>query len=67
VASLGGAWVGVRLVIRAENRDAVAYRISDRLIAPRRTKRAGVSPRVSVRVASGAGSTLRRARARSTK
>jgi Protein of unknown function (DUF3052) len=67
VCALGAAWVGVRLVIRQENRDAVAYRISDRLAAPRRTKRAALAPRIPVRISSGAGSTLRRARARSTK
>jgi Protein of unknown function (DUF3052) len=67
VCTLGAAWVGVRLVIRIENRDAVAYRISDRISAPRRTKRVGVPARIAARTLSGAGSTLRRARARSTK
>lgn len=83
VCTLGGTWVGVRLMIREQNRDAVAYRVSDRtgerggdrsserigdrLGSPRRTRRASLAPRVAVRIASGAGSTLRRARARSTK
>ncbi|MEZ4362253.1 MAG: DUF3052 family protein [Kofleriaceae bacterium] len=68
VCALGGVWVGVRLVIRMQNRDAVAYRIADRLGAPKRTRRASTTtPRLSLRVASGAGSTLRRARARSTR
>ncbi len=87
VCTLGGTWVGVRLAFREENRDAVAYRVSDRtgeragdrsserssdrigdrLGAPRRTRRASVPPRLVARVQSGAGSTLRRARARSTK
>lgn len=68
VCTLGDTWCGVRLMIRQQNRDAVAYRVSDigdRLGTPRRTRRA--SPRVAARVSSGAGSTLRRARARSTK
>jgi hypothetical protein len=63
---LGQAWVGVRLVMRAENRDAVAYRITDRLGAPRRARRVPLPERLAPRV-SGAGSTLRRARARSSK
>lgn len=71
VCTLGGTWSGVRLMIREQNRDAVAYRITDiseRLGTPRRTRRASIAPRVApVRVSSGAGSTLRRARARSTK
>lgn len=83
VCTLGGTWAGVRLVIREQNRDAVAYRVSDRtadrsgdrssermadrLGTPRRTRRASIPPRVVVRAVSGAGSTLRRARARSTK
>lgn len=60
---LGDSWVGVRLVLRACNRDAVAYRITDRIGAPRRARRATIPERIS----SGAGSTLRRARARSSK
>lgn len=70
VCNLGGTWCGVRLMIREQNRDAVAYRVTDigvRLGTPRRTRRASIPPRVAVRVSSGAGSTLRRARARSTK
>lgn len=62
---LGEAWVGVRMVLRAENRDAVAYRVGERL-GPRRARRASLPERISPRVA-GAGSTLRRARARSSK
>ncbi len=64
---LGESWVGVRLVLRACNRDAVAYRITDRLGAPRRARRAVLPERISARISSGAGSTLRRARARSSK
>lgn len=71
VCTLGGTWAGVRLVIREQNRDAVAYRVeermADRLGSPRRTRRASLTPRVAVRISSGAGSTLRRARARATK
>jgi Protein of unknown function (DUF3052) len=67
VCSLGGSWVGVRFVIRVQNRDAIAYRIADRLGAAKRTRRASATTAMQLRTASGAGSTLRRARARSTK
>ncbi len=71
VASIGN-WSGVRLVMRAEIRDAVAYRaVSPSLRPPaisRRTRRPTAPARMAARTTtSGAGSTLRRARARSTK
>ena len=62
VCSIGG-WAGVRLVMRAENRDAVAYRAEPPPIS-RRVRRPTAPPRM---IASGGGSTLRRVRARSTK
>jgi hypothetical protein len=64
VCSLGD-WASVRLVLRNENRDAVAYRAEP----PRLTRRMRrpTAPARIVHRTSGAGSTLRRARARSTK
>jgi hypothetical protein len=58
---------GVRLVLRGENREAMAYRAEPPPPISRRTRRptARIAPRI-VR-ASGAGSSLRRVRARSTK
>jgi hypothetical protein len=64
---IDASWSGVRLVMREEIRDAIAYRI-----APpppplsRRVRRPAAAARIA-RVSSGAGSTLHRARARSTK
>jgi hypothetical protein len=71
VCAIDEVWSGLRLVIRVENRDAVAYRAEPppmlrdvREHAVRRTRRATArAPRV-VRIA-GAGSALKRARARS--
>lgn len=64
VCSLGD-WASVRLVLRNENRDAVAYRAEPPPLS--RRMRRPTAPARLVHRASGAGSTLRRARARSTK
>lgn len=58
VTPIDAVWSGIRLTIRAENRDALAYRLLGR--ASRRTRRASQPPPV----ASGAGSGLAIARAR---
>jgi len=67
VCAIDSSWSGVRLVIRSEIRDAIAYRM---LPPPpplsRRVRRPTAAARVA-RVSSGAGSALHRARARSTK
>ena len=60
-----GDWSTVRLVMRGENRDAVAYRAEPPQLS-RRARRPTAPARIVYRN-SGAGSTLRRARARSTK
>jgi hypothetical protein len=65
VCSIGG-WASVRLVLRGENRDAVAYRAEPPPPTLSRRVRRPTAPARMIR-ASGAGSTLRRARARSTK
>jgi hypothetical protein len=65
VASIGN-WSGVRLVMREEIRDAVAYRAAPPTLS-RRTRRPTAPARIVHRSTSGAGSTLRRARARSTR
>lgn len=59
-----GDWASVRLVLRGENRDAVAYRAEPPPVS-RRMRRPTAAARV-IR-SSGAGSSLHRARARSTK
>ena len=59
-----GEWAGVRLGFRGENRDAVAYRAEPPPLS-RRMRRPTAPARI-IR-SSGAGSSLRRARARSTK
>ena len=71
VAELDTAWSAMRLVLRDEIRDAVMYRaapppppVSRRMRRP--TAPARLAHRAITR-ASGAGSTMRRARARSTK
>jgi hypothetical protein len=61
-----GDWEGVRLVLRHEHREAIAYRAEPPPIS-RRVRRPTAAARVMHRSSSGAGSTLRRARARSTK
>ena len=63
-----GDWAGVRLVLRGENRDAVAYRAEPPPPISRRLRRPTAAARIAHRTtSSGAGSTLRRVRARSTK
>ena len=64
VSSMGD-WVTVRLVMRGENRDAVAYRAEPPMVS-RRVRRPTAPARI-VYSRAGAGSTLRRARARSHK
>lgn len=61
-----GDWDGVRLVLRAEHRDAVAYRAEPPPPLSRRVRRPTAPARLVTRT-SGAGSSLRRVRARSTK
>ncbi|CAN5301635.1 hypothetical protein BH11MYX1_BH11MYX1_11290 [soil metagenome] len=58
-----GELIGMRLVLRGQNRDAMAYRAEPPPIS-RRVRRPTAAARV---VRSGAGSSLHRARARSTK
>jgi hypothetical protein len=67
VCAIDDAHSGVRLVLRGENREAMAYRAEPPPIS-RRTRRptARIAPRIA-RSTSGAGSSLRRVRARSTK
>lgn len=61
---IDGSWSGVRLVVRSEIRSAIAYRVVPPL--SRRVRRATAAAKVA-RVSSGAGSSMQRARARSTK
>jgi len=69
--SIGEGYAGVRLVLRVENRDAVAYRAAPPPpTLSRRTRRPTAAARMAHRfrsTTSGAGSSMRRARARSTK
>ncbi|MCX5747581.1 MAG: DUF3052 family protein [Proteobacteria bacterium] len=71
ICSLGESWSGMRLVMRGEYAEAVAYRVEPpppiKLIARRRRPTAAARIVRRTSVASGAGSTLRRARARSTR
>lgn len=73
VCSIDASHSGVRLVMRSANREAMAYRLVDppsrSLISARRTRRptARMAPRIARPSSAGAGSALRRARARSTK
>jgi len=60
-----GEWASVRLVLRGENRDAVAYRCEPPPLS-RRMRRPAAAARMIHRT-SGAGSALRRVRARSHK
>jgi len=66
VCAIDSVWSGLRLVVRIENREAVAYR-TERPPISRRVRRPTAAARMMHRHSSGAGSTLRRARARSTK
>lgn len=64
-----GELTGMRLVLRAEHRAAVAYRVEPPPVS-RRVRRPTAAARVMhrpLRSGSGAGSLMRRARARSTK
>jgi hypothetical protein len=68
VCEIDASWSGVRLVLRHEIRDAIAYRAAPPLPAvSRRVRRPTAPARVAHRSASGAGSTMRRARARGAK
>lgn len=69
--SIGASYDGVRLVLRTEMREAMAYRMEPPQARPgrssiRRRPTARIAPRIA-RASSGAGSSLRRARARSTR
>jgi hypothetical protein len=66
VCAIDASWSGVRLVIRDEIRDAIAYRMLPPPLS-RRVRRPTAAARIARLPGSGAGSTLRRARARSTK
>jgi hypothetical protein len=65
---IDASWAGVRLVMRTEIREAMAYRTEPPPLISRRTRRptTRLAPRIA-RASSGSGSTLRRVRARSTK
>jgi len=67
--SIGEGHLGIRLVNRLENRDAMAYRAAPPPppAISRRTRRPTAPARMATRTSSGAGSSMRRARARSTK
>ena len=68
VCEIDGSWSGVRLVMRNEIRDAIAYReVPPPPPLSRRVRRPNAAARLARLSTSGAGSTLRRARARSTK
>jgi len=69
VCAIDEVWSGLRLVIRVENRDALAYRAEPP--AGREVRRKGPKAAVTrstvARQSQGGGSTLRRARARSSR
>jgi hypothetical protein len=67
VCAIDDVWSGLRLVIRVENRDALAYRAEPPAARELRRKgpRAASAPRAAQ--GGGGGSTLRRARARSSR
>lgn len=67
VTSIGGSWSGVRLVMRPEIRDAIAYRATPPLPTVSRRTRRPTAPAKLVHRTSGSGSAMHRARARSTK
>ena len=65
---IDASWSGVRLVMRDEIREAVAYRVAPPPQISRRVRRPAAAARVArLPASSGAGSTMRRARARSTR
>jgi hypothetical protein len=65
---IDGSWSGMRFVLRDEIRAAIAYRAAPPPPAlSRRLRRPTAPARLAHRATSGAGSTLRRVRARSTK
>jgi hypothetical protein len=66
VCAIDEVWSGLRLVVRVENRDALAYRAEPP--AARELRRKGPRAATTTRTAQqGGGSTLRRARARSSR
>jgi hypothetical protein len=68
ICAIDGSWSGVRLVIRDEIRQAIAYRVIPPPAISRRVRRPTAAARMArVASSSGAGSMLRRARARSAK
>lgn len=67
VCAIDASWSGVRLVIRDGIRDAIAYRVLPPPVLSRRVRRTTAAARIARLSTSGAGSTLRRARARSTR
>src|SRR6185436_4250019 len=67
VCTIDSSWSGMRLVLRDEIRDAIAYRAAPPLPAVSRRVRRPTAPARLAHRSSGAGSTMRRARARSTK
>ena len=66
VCAIDASWSGMRLVLRDEIRAAMMYRVTPPVPALSRRVRRPTAPARIAR-ASGPGSTLRRARARSTK
>ncbi|HEU0034657.1 MAG TPA: hypothetical protein VFQ53_28730 [Kofleriaceae bacterium] len=71
VCSIDSSWSGMRLVLRDEIRDAMMYRVTTPPpTLSRRMRRPTAPARIATRSlarSSGAGSSMRRARARSTK
>ena len=68
VCEIDASWSGMRLVIRNDIRDAIAYRISPPPPpVSRRVRRTAAAARIARLSSSGAGSSMRRARARSAK
>lgn len=68
VCTIDASWSGMRLVLRDEIRDVMMYRAEPPPPSTSRRLRRPTAPgRMAYRTASGAGSSMRRARARSTK
>jgi hypothetical protein len=71
VCTIDASWSGIQLVMRDEIRDAIAYRAAPPPPSVSRRVRRPTAPALRAlrgnRSASGAGSSMRRARARSTK